>query len=156
MLAGIVKGALGTIVGPLFGWLKARDDNETVRDVQRVRTKGEVASDLLRAENENNRLRAQQFGLLFGWPPFRWLMFSMMAVAVYHTAGVYLDSCGRLPVPVWGPDGLGLMPHKPGSWRFVELPDVYKDQSLKIIGVVTGVQIYQTTVGAIFRWLDRR
>lgn len=83
-------------------------------------------------------------------------MLSMMAVAVFHTAGVYLDSCGRLPVPVWGPDGLGLMTHKPGSWNFVELPKPYDEQSLNIIAMVTGVQVYQTTVGALFKWLDRR
>lgn len=83
--------------------------------------------------------------MMFGWPPFRWLMLAMAACAVYHTAGVYLDSCGQLLF--WE--------HTVGSWRFVELPGDYKDQSFKIIAMVMGLQVTQTGLGILMRWLTK-
>jgi len=122
----------------------------------RLNAKGKLAARLLELEGDNNRLRTQQFALMFGWPPFRWLMLSMMAVAVWHTAGVYLDSCGRFPLPWWGPDGLGLMTHEIGSWGFAKLPGDYSEQSFKIIAMLTGVQLTQTGLGALMSYLNRR
>lgn len=153
-----IVGAGKVLVGPVFNWLGQREEGQTTRDVAQGKVKGAVAQKLLQLEGENSKLRAQQFTLLMGWPPFRYLMLCMMGLAVWHTGEVYLDSCAHLPFPWWD-EGDWLpqfMPHVVGSWHISKLPGDYASQSFKIIAMITGVQITQTGASALMQWINKR
>lgn len=153
-----ISGGLGVaakaVLSPVFDWLGKRED----ASVANLKTKAGVAKHVAALEVENNKLRAQQYAMMFGWPPFRWLMLGMMATAVWHTAGVYFDSCAHLPVPGWWGDAWypTFMPHVVGSWGYAKLPGDYAGQSFKIIAMLTGVQLTQSGIGALMTWLNRR
>ena len=130
-------------------------DSSAQKDVARTTAKSAIAQKALEQDTELSRIRQQHFNVLFGWWPFRVCLAAILFVAVWHTGGVYLDSCAHLPVPWWD-NGPTFMPHVPGSWRYEKLPGAYAGQEFQIIATITGLQITQSVFGLVMKWLDRR
>lgn len=128
ILWNVITGNLAGIVSAVTGIVGKLSDNETAKLQTAIGADKEVAIAQMQANAQAYQTRSD---LLKGSKLTQWLLAGALLPPLFHSGGVYLDSCPFFLIPYF--------PHVIGSWNFVALPAPYDQYEWLLISSLLGI-----------------